>query len=114
MTAPERLATYGTLRPGQPNHHQMAGIAGVWSEGWVRGRLVPEGWGAALGYPALAPDPAGPRVAVALFTSADLSAHWPRLDAFEGEGYQRVRIAVATAEGACEAWIYAAVGTPPP
>lgn len=42
-----------------------------------------------------------------LFVSDDLPDHWARLDAFEGDEYQRVSIEVDTAEGAVTAWIYA-------
>lgn len=105
----EALATYGTLAPGRSNHHQLDGLAGEWLEGTVRGHLVPEGWGAALGYPALKLDPAGPPVPVWIFRSADLAAHWARLDDFEGEGYRRVRVACETAQGPVEAWLYEGV-----
>ncbi|ONG44473.1 gamma-glutamylcyclotransferase [Pseudoroseomonas deserti] len=108
MSLDHRLATYGTLAPGRVNHHELDGLAGQWRQGVVRGWLVAEGWGAALGYPALVPDPAGGAVAVHLFESADLPAHWPRLDDFEGEGYRRVEVPVETAEGTLPAWIYVA------
>ena len=42
-----------------------------------------------------------------LFTSDDLPAHWARLDAFEGDEYERVAIAVETAQGPLTAQIYA-------
>ena len=45
-TALHRLATYGTLRPGHLNDHQLDGLQGRWLEGYVNGRLVDEGWGA--------------------------------------------------------------------
>jgi gamma-glutamylcyclotransferase (GGCT)/AIG2-like uncharacterized protein YtfP len=102
-----RLATYGTLSPGRTNHHQLAGLRGKWREGTVRSTLVEIGWGAALGYPGLIPDPDGPPVGVALFDSPDLPAHWERLDVFEGEGYRRVVVTVSTANGETDAWIYA-------
>ena len=57
----ERLATYGTLAPGRPNHHQLDGLEGRWLKGHVNGMLVEAGWGASLGYPALVLDPAGRR-----------------------------------------------------
>ena len=85
----------------------MAGMAGDWRPGTVLGWRVESGWGSALGYPGLRLDPAGPEVAVQVFTSPDLPAHWARLDAFEGEAYERVVVEVATAEGLTEAWIYA-------
>ena len=101
-----RLASYGTLAPGRPNHHELAGLEGHWRNGIVKGRLVAEGWGATLGYPALMLDPSGSAVEVSLFESADLLRHWPRLDAFEGPGYRRVIARVETEDGTVEAWIY--------
>ena len=109
--ADTRLATYGTLAPGRVNHHQLAALPGRWLEGSVTGRLVEAGWGAKLGYPGLVLDlagfdPAAGAIAVHLFESPELPGHWPRLDAFEGEGYRRVAAPVATGEGLLAAWIY--------
>jgi gamma-glutamylcyclotransferase (GGCT)/AIG2-like uncharacterized protein YtfP len=106
-TSPEhRLAVYGTLAPGKPNHHQLAGLTGTWRHGSVRGRLVEGGWGSAMGYPALIPDEKAAPVAVQLFESADLPAHWQRLDDFEGDGYRRVAVAVALPDEVLQAFIY--------
>ena len=102
-----RLAVYGSLAPGQSNHHQLDGLAGRWQAGVVRGRKLESGWGAAVGYPGLRPDPAGPAVAVQVFTSPDLPDHWARLDAFEGAEYERVAIAVDLGGETIEAQIYA-------
>ncbi len=71
--------------------------------------LVEAGWGATLGYPALILDPRGPAVAVDVFESVDLPAHWTRLDAFEGPGYARVSALVDTPSGEVEASIYVSV-----
>jgi len=101
-----RLATYGTLAPGRPNHGQLAGLSGRWLEGRVRGSLVREGWGAELGYPGLILDAGGPLVEVDVFESSALPHHWHRLDAFEGPGYRRVATDVSTAEGVLPASIY--------
>lgn len=101
-----RLATYGTLAPGRANHGQLDGLSGSWSRGTVRGTLVQEGWGAELGFPGLVLDPDGGAVGVEVFSSSDLSAHWTRLDAFEGQGYRRVSVTVETADGPLKAWIY--------
>jgi gamma-glutamylcyclotransferase (GGCT)/AIG2-like uncharacterized protein YtfP len=106
MDAQRRLAVYGTLAPGRPNHHQLSDLVGDWSRGSVRGDLHQEGWGAAQGYPGLVLNPAGEAVAVDLFTSADLPDHWARLDAFEGEGYRRAVIEVSIAGGTVDACIY--------
>lgn len=89
-SAETRLATYGTLAPGRANNHQLADLTGHWRKGIVRGQLVEAGWGAGLGYPGLILDPSGRVVEVHIFESVDLPDHWPRLDAFEGDGYRRV------------------------
>ena len=107
-----RLAVYGTLAPGRPNHHQLASLSGRWRSGIVTGRLVEQGWGAHLGYPALVLDDQGPPIDVQLFESADLRDHWLRLDAFEGDGYRRARCRVETADGTVAAWIYVAEDQP--
>jgi gamma-glutamylcyclotransferase (GGCT)/AIG2-like uncharacterized protein YtfP len=112
--ADERLASYGTLAPGRSNHHQLAGLRGSWRRGTVRGWLNPAGWAARVGYPGLVLDPAGPIVEVFLFESADLRAHWERLDAFEGSDYRRVVTRVFTDEGVVEANIYAVREDPDP
>ena len=105
-SADMRLATYGTLAPGRVNEHQLAELNGFWRQGFVKGRLIEEGWGAELGYPGLVLDPAGDAIEVHLFESPDLPAHWPRLDVFEGEGYRRVMVQVATGDEVLAAWIY--------
>lgn len=112
-TAETRLATYGTLAPGRANHHLLADLRGRWLTGAVRGRLVDEGWGAAQGYPAIILDESAAPVACHVFESKDLPAHWARLDAFEGEEYERVPVAVTLDDGGeVDAMIYAATNTP--
>jgi gamma-glutamylcyclotransferase (GGCT)/AIG2-like uncharacterized protein YtfP len=108
-TALHRLATYGSLAPGRPNHHRLDGLEGRWLTGHVNGMLLDAGWGAGLGYPALILDPGGPAIKVDVFESVDLPAHWARLDAFEGPGYQRVVTTVRTSTGEVEASIYVLV-----
>ncbi|MGZ3401887.1 MAG: gamma-glutamylcyclotransferase family protein [Phenylobacterium sp.] len=110
MSAERRLAAYGSLAPGKSNHHQLAGMAGDWRPGAVRGWLRDSGWGSGQGFPGFVPDPNGPEVAVQVFISDDLPAHWARLDRFESADYRRVRIAVATPDGDVEAYIYAVEG----
>jgi gamma-glutamylcyclotransferase (GGCT)/AIG2-like uncharacterized protein YtfP/predicted nucleic acid-binding protein len=106
QAASRRLATYGSLAPGRPNHHQLAALRGVWREGHVRGRLIQAGWGAELGFPALVLDPDGVDVPVHVFESDDLPDHWARLDEHEGSDYRRVVVTVLTPEGELEASIY--------
>ncbi len=101
-----RLAVYGTLAPGRPNHDQLSGLSGRWIEGTVRGRLLQEGWGAEVGYPGIVLDLEGSTVGVQLFESPDLPDHWAALDAFEGSGYRRSVTTVSTADGDLPASIY--------
>jgi gamma-glutamylcyclotransferase (GGCT)/AIG2-like uncharacterized protein YtfP len=101
-----RLATYGTLARGRPNHEQLSDLPGRWLVGRVRGSLVDAGWGAKVGYPALILDADGSPVDVDVFESPALPRHWDRLDAFEGPAYRRVAVDVATAEGVLPASVY--------
>lgn len=103
------LATYGTLGPGRPNHHQLSMLRGEWKRGVVYGRLVEKGWGATMGFPALELDQDGDPIEVDLLQSADLPAHWERLDSFEGAGYRRAAARISVGSTIVDAWIYVAV-----
>jgi len=107
MPVEHRLCVYGSLAPGKSNHHQLAGLVGTWTPGTVRGYFREVGWGPGSGFPGLVPDPSGPAVAIQLFTSPDLPAHWARLDAFEGEDYRRVPVEVEVGGEVVVASIYA-------
>jgi gamma-glutamylcyclotransferase (GGCT)/AIG2-like uncharacterized protein YtfP len=106
-TADHRLAVYGSLAPGGPNHGQVSALEGRWFDGQVRGHLHAIGWGVDIGYPGIVLDDDADSVPVQVFESSDLPAHWRRLDDFEGSGYQRVLVTVETAAGNLPAWIYA-------
>ncbi|AHY48265.1 AIG2-like family (plasmid) [Rubrobacter radiotolerans] len=92
------LAVYGTLAPGQPNHHVLAPLGGEWTEGVIRGDLFHLGWGAALGYPGFRPRDEGDAVTVSVLVSASLADAWPDLDRFEGPGYERILVPVFPAQ----------------
>ncbi len=93
--AASRLAVYGSLAPGQANHHILSEISGQWQAGlFVRGHLVQQGWGVELGFPALRWVAHGSPVDIWLFVSANLPQHWARLDEFEGADYQRILVPV--------------------
>ena len=79
-----RLFVYGTLAPGRPNEHVLADVPGTWEPATVRGELLPEGWGAALGYPVIILSEDGPEVAGFVFSSDELARHWERLDRVRG------------------------------
>ena len=103
----ERLIVYGTLAPGRANHHVMDGMTGSWLPARVRGHRRDAGMGEWGIYPGFVPDADGPEQDVLLFVSPDLPAHWPRLDAFEGEDYARASIVAEVGGRRVEAWIYA-------
>ena len=88
------LAVYGSLAPGQSNHHMVAPLGGEWSDGFVEGDLYQVGWGAAIGHRAFRPRAGGPKVAVKVLTSPLLPRAWPDLDQFEGADYRRILIPV--------------------
>lgn len=90
----QTLAVYGTLAPGQPNHHVVAPLGGEWTEGEIEGDLHPVGWGATLGYPAFRPRAGGEAVSVHVLAAPMLTAAWPDLDRFEGPEYRRILVPV--------------------
>ena len=92
------LAVYGTLAPGQPNHHVVALLEGEWTDCLIEGDLLPEGWGAALGYPGFRPRVGGDAVAVQVLTTPSMASAWPTLDRFEGPEYQRILVPVFSTE----------------
>ena len=103
----DRLFVYGTLQPGQSNASVLRRIGGTFQPATICGRLYPEGWGAASGFPALVLDEEGEKVPGYVFSSDGLSRQWQRLDAFEGDGYRRVVATVRLEDGKpVEAHVY--------
>lgn len=114
MSTLQHLFVYGTLAPNCVNHHMMLPIQdSVWQPATIRGYLMADGgWGSALGFPAvvpaLAPDDSGDIVEGFVISSTDLVNHWLRLDAFEGESYQRIEVVATLASGEqVTAFVYA-------
>lgn len=95
------LVVYGTLAPGRSNYAIIAPVRGTWQPGLIQGKLLQEGWAAELGYPGFVPAPEAEQtpIEVVVLFSAELGAHWPRLDAFEGPGYRRILTTFALATG---------------
>jgi gamma-glutamylcyclotransferase (GGCT)/AIG2-like uncharacterized protein YtfP len=102
----QTLAVYGTLAPGQPNHHVVAPLGGEWTDGVIEGDLFPAGWGAALGYPAFRPRAGGDAIAVQVLSAPGLAAAWAALDRFEGAEYRRILVPVFTPGPAGERRLY--------
>ena len=94
----QHLFVYGTLAPGKENEHWLKNIGGSWQQAFIKGKYSHNGWGKTFGYPAVildtltahSTDNSANNVAGLLFTSNTLAEHWPALDNFEGECYQRV------------------------
>ncbi|MCG8467891.1 MAG: gamma-glutamylcyclotransferase [Gemmatimonadetes bacterium] len=91
-----RLAVYGSLAPGEANHHLVSALVGTWIDGVVCGTLHDRGWAAGTGFPGLTWDPSGADVRVRVLESGALPAAWERLDAFEGADYRRILVPVRT------------------
>ena len=103
----QHLFVYGTLQPGQPNAHILESIGGTFTPAYVHAHYDDQGWGKTMGYPGLKPDPNGPRISGYIFSSDRLCQHWPRLDEFEGEAYERRRIsAVLSTDETIRAYVY--------
>ena len=110
-----RLFVYGSLAPGRANAHVLADFPGTWKPATVVGTLVPEGWGAAAGYPGIVLGEQGATVEGLLFSSESLAEHWARLDEFEGDAYERVLTRVTLQDGSTvEAYVYALRGNSQP
>jgi len=92
----EHLFVYGTLAPNRQNNHILSDIdaAATWQKAQILGHLKYEGWGAALGYPALVLSPQQEWIEGFIFSSNKLPQHWEQLDQFEGEEYQRTLVSV--------------------
>lgn len=106
----ERLFIYGSLAPGCPNHHIVSHIRGRWLPGTVKGHLIEQGWGAAMGFPGIIiSDSSVPKQLVKgmVLESGQLGDNWPMLDDFEGEQYERVFVPVKLDYGKeIDAYIY--------
>lgn len=104
----QRLFVYGTLAPGRANHKILGSIPGSWETATLRGTLLQEGWGVAMGCPGIVPSEDGEDVEGFVFSSIHLDDHWPRLDEFEGEGYERMAVTVkVNGTHDVEAYVYA-------
>ncbi|MEM7498837.1 MAG: gamma-glutamylcyclotransferase family protein [Pseudomonadota bacterium] len=99
LNAEHRLATYGTFPPGRENHHVVAPIGGHWREGFLQGRTRAARRGRWTGFAGFEPLPGGPYLPAFLLEAEALPDHWARLDAFEGEAFQRITVGFRLPEG---------------
>lgn len=108
LSITERLFVYGTLAPGRSNHHLLKDIPGIWKTATLKGKLLNEGWGSAMGYPALIPSEDGDEIEGYVFSSEHLTEYWSALDEFEGDGYRRVVVDVRVDDDTLlKAYVYA-------
>jgi len=103
----DRIFVYGTLAPGRSNAHLLSHLSGSWQKATIRGHLVQAGWGAEQGYPGVVIDNSAPIVEGFVLSAEGLRHEWQRLDAFEGEQYQRVATQAVLEDGqSVEVFVY--------
>jgi len=104
----ERLFVYGTLAPGQVNHHYLESIPGDWQTATLPGWSLNQEWALETGYPGIAPSRGDTEVKGHLLSSNSLSKYWVTLDHFEGSEYVRQVVAVNLNNGeSTYAYVYA-------
>ena len=101
-----RLAVYGSLAPGRPNHAHVAGLGGRWIPGEVRGRLVEAGWAPPSATPRSSSTPTARRSASRFWCRPTYPPTGPGSTTSRGPGYERVLTTVRTTTGEVEAYIY--------
>lgn len=84
-----RLAAYGTLRPGHSNYKIVSDIKGQWLPGIIRGSVRE-----VAGYPAYTWSEDGDKIPVDVLLSEQLIHEYPRVDEFEGANYKRTLVPV--------------------
>ena len=104
----ERLFVYGTLAPGEKNHHLLGGISGTWESGSCNGRIFTQTRGVHIGLPCFESTVDGEAFIGKIFSSTELNTRWKILDEFEGELYDRRLVSAKTEQGLdVEVYIYA-------
>jgi gamma-glutamylcyclotransferase (GGCT)/AIG2-like uncharacterized protein YtfP len=110
-----RLVCYGTLCPGEVNHH-ILGLAGQghWQPCTVRAQMgqISSYMGDVGPFKIITLDATAEPLSMQLLASDELAELWPAIDEFEGRAYKRVVCTAHTANGPVEAYIYAASGLP--
>lgn len=89
------LIVYGSLAPGESNHHVISHIDGVWHKAKIKGKIIDNGWSKRQGYPEYKSVSNGESeiLDVLVFMSEKLEHYWQDIDEFEGtEDYRRITI----------------------
>jgi len=109
----ERLFVYGTLVPGEKNHHLIEEVKGLWVKASCIGRVFQQTKGEHIGLPCFEPAHDGERVEGMLFTSTELGKYWAMLDKFEGSMYERRLTPIETEHGeVLEGYVYTNIDAP--
>lgn len=95
----DTLFVYGTLMPNCPNGHVLEDIVGKFIPATVKGKLVPAGWSAGMGYPGIKLRPQEDTIHGYIFYSHNLINHWKYLDEFEGDEFIREEVIVQRYDG---------------
>lgn len=94
-----RIAVYGALAPGEAKHYMLVPIRGVWTPGFVRGRLEGGPWSTLLGMKGIRLEGGAERVPVHVLQSPMLGNLWPSLDMFRTAGFVRLLTPVENSDG---------------
>lgn len=101
-----KLASYGTLRPGESNHKVVADISGKWVDGIIHGEV-----NMYRGYPVFKWKEAGADVPVQILCSENLPPELPRIDEFEGADYTRILVPVYLPDRVWVCYVYEQAST---
>jgi hypothetical protein len=97
--AETRIAVYGALAPGEAKHYMLSPFRGVWTPGFVRGRLESGPWTAVLGMQGLRLDGGAERVPVHVLNAPLLAKAWASLDLLRSAGFKRLLVPVEDSNG---------------
>ncbi|TVQ57326.1 MAG: hypothetical protein EA355_04800 [Rhodobacteraceae bacterium] len=94
-----RVAVYGAFAPGEAKHYMLTPFRGVWTPGFVRGRLEHGPWSTALGMTAIRLEGGADRIPVHVLTAPMLDKAWGVFDAASGLGFARLLTPVENSDG---------------
>jgi hypothetical protein len=94
-----RVAVYGPFAPGEAKHYMLAPIRGVWTPGFVRGRLETTGLTAALGQPGIRLEGGAERIPVHVLHAPGLAGAWGVFDVLMNAGFVRLLTPVENSDG---------------
>jgi hypothetical protein len=94
-----RVAVYGALAPGEAKHYMLTPFRGVWTPGFVRGRLEGGPWSSMLGMQGIRLEGGADRVPVHVLQSPLLERAWTSFDFFGGAGFARLLTPVENSDG---------------